>query len=262
MRVRLPVLLLVLLPALLLSAGCSWFAPSLEVRVQVPEAPEHWRRAFPELRFQLDCPQADPWQSAALRGTLPDGLPEAPAGGSMTLRLPKRVNWPVLAYPWARGVRLPPAGGLFPLDLAPEGDALILRWEHGPAAEVFQALAREGFDLACLNARRLLEEMLARSAGDPGCLDLDHLGSCLASGHFRVTDLRLLPARDLELELEPGSWFPDSPFRPAQTLRPGQALLLPALPLGRHRLFAVEMPGGFDLYVGERQLLLVPLAGD
>jgi hypothetical protein len=257
MPARLPVLL----PALLLSAGCSWFAPSLEVRVQVPEAPEHWQRAFPGLRFQLSCPQADRGQPGAA-GSLAGALSEAPAGGSVTLRLPKRVNWPVLAYPWARGVRLPPAGGLFPLDLAPGGDTLALCWEHGPAAEVFQELAREGCDIGCLNARRLLEEMLSRSAGDPGCLDLQHLGACLASGEFRVTDLRPLPARDLELELEPGTWFPDSPFRPAQTLQPGQALLLPALPLGRHRLFAVDRPGGFDLYVRERELLLAPLAGD
>lgn len=247
-----------LLPAAALAAGCSWFSPSLELRVQVPEVPEHWRRAFPELRFQLACPGADPPQPATA-----DALPAAdtPAGGSVMLRLPKRANWPVLAYPWARGVRLPPAGGLFPLDLAPEGDTLALSWEHGPAAEVFQALAREGVDIACLNARRLLEEMRVRSAGDPGCLDLDHLAACLASGQFRVTDLRSRPARDIALELTPGTWFLDSPFRPAQRLDAGQALRLPGLPLGRHRLFAEETPGGFALYVGEREVLLVPLDG-
>ncbi len=244
MRFRLPLLL----PAAAFTAGCSWFSPFLEVRVQAPEAPLHWRRAFPELLFQLVCPEAD----------LPQ--PVAPAGGSMTLRLPKRANWPVLAYPCARGVRLPPAGGLFPLDLTPEGDTLALSWEHGPAAEVLQALAREGLDVACLNARRLLEEMLVRSAGDPGCLDLDHLAACLASGEFRVTDLRLLPARDIRLELAPGTWFLGSPFRPAQPLAAGQAMLLPAVPLGRHRLFAEQTPGAFDLYVGEREVLLVPFS--
>ncbi len=246
-------------PAAALVAGCSWFSPSLEVRVRVPEPPEHWGQAFPELRFQLASPQVDPLESEVPPGALPSALPEAPAGGYATLRLPKRANWPVLAYPCARGVRLPPAGGLFPLDLTPGGDTLELSWAHGPAAEVFQALAREGFDIGCLNARRLLEEMLARSAGDPGRLDLDHLAACLASGEFRVTALRPLPARDLCLQMPAGAWFLDSPFRSAQSLAAGQALLLAAVPLGSHRLFAVELPGGFDLYVSEPEVLLVPL---
>ncbi len=255
MRLRLPVLL----GAAALTAGCSWFSPFLEVRARMPEAPEHWRRAFPELRFQLACPGADPAQPGTLPDVQPGSLPDAPAGGSVALRLPKQANWPVLAYPQARGERLPPAGALFPLDLDADGDTLALSWEHGPAAEVIQALAREGFEVACLNARRLLEEMRLRSAGDPGGLDLDHLAARLASGEFRVTDLRLLPARDLALQLPPGTWFLDSPFRPAQAVADGQGLLLPAVPLGRRRLFCEQPPGGFDLYVGEREVLLVPL---
>jgi hypothetical protein len=244
--------LLALLAAWLLATGCSWFSASLEVRAQVPEIPEHWRQAFPELRFELACLGSEP-----LSGTA-SALP----GGWATLRLPRRVNWPVLAYPRARGVRLPPAGGLFPMDLGPEGDSLVLSWEHGPAAEVLQSLAREGFDIGCLNTPRLVEEMRERSGGDPGCLDLESLAGRLASGEFRVTDIRLLPARDLEVGLPPATWFLESPFRPAQPLAAGQALVLSAVPLGLHRLFAVEQEGGYDLFVGEREVLRVPLAGD
>jgi hypothetical protein len=240
--------LLALPAALLLAAGCSWFSASLEVRVRLPEPPEHWQRAFPELRFELACPEAYPAQACAI------------PGGFATLRLPKRVNWPVLAYPWARGTRLPPAGGLFPLDLSADGDTLELSWEHGPAAEVLQALAREGFDIARVNARRLLDEMLVRSGGDPGSLDLGSVAGRLASGHFRVTDLRPLPAREIALEVPSGTWFLESPFRSAQSLAAGQALLLPAVPLGPHRLFAVELPGGFAMYVRERDVLLLPFS--
>jgi hypothetical protein len=239
--------LLALPPALALAAGCSWFSASLEVRVRLPELPEHWRQAFPELYFELACPEADPPRA----GTLPSGFAR--------LRLPKRANWPVLAYPWARGVRLPPAGALYPLDLAADGESLELSWEHGPAAEVLQALAGEGVDVSLVNGARLLAEMLARSSGDPGSLDLGHLAVRLASGEFRVTDIRLLPAQELALEVPLGTWFLESPFRPAQSLDPGQALLLPAVPLGRHRLFAVDQPGGFDLYVSEQEVLLVPI---
>jgi hypothetical protein len=236
--------------ALAIPAGCSWYSASVEVRATLPAPPEHWRRAFPELAFELACPQADYLPAGAL--TL----------GAGALRLPKRANWPVLAYPWARGVRLPPAGALYPLDLAADGESLELSWEHGPAAEVLQALLREGCDVSLVNGERLLAEMQARAAGDPGSLDLDHLALRLASGEFRVIDIRPLPSQELSLEVPPGTWFLDSPFRSAMVLEPGQVLALPAVPLGRHRLFAVEQPGGFDLYVSEREALLVPIVPD
>jgi len=231
---------------LALPAGCSWYSSSIEVCARLPEPPEHWRRAFPDLRYEWESPGAGFPQAA----TLPRG--------TATLRLPKQVNWPVLAYPRARGIRLPPAGGLFPLDLAADGATLAMSWEHGPAAQVFLALAREGFDISLVNAERLLAEMLARSTGDPGCLDLGHLASRLASAEFRVTDIRPLPARELTLGLPPGTWFLDSPFRGAQVLQTGQALTLPAVPLGLHRLFALDPPGGFDLYVSAREAFLLP----
>jgi hypothetical protein len=148
---------------------------------------------------------------------------------------------------------------LFPLDLDAAGDALVLSWEHGAAAEVFLLLVREGLDPGLLNARRLLEEMQARSGGDPGRLDLQLLAERLASGQFRVTDLRLKPARDVSLAIPSGSWFLESPFRSPQALEAGQTLLLPEVPLGAHTLFAVELPGGYELFVGEREALLLPL---
>lgn len=245
---RLSIRLGAALPALALASGCSWFSATVEVRVQAPSPPERWREAFPELRFELDCPEGQP----ALCCVAP--------GGQASLRLPKRVNWPVLAHPWARGARLAPAGGLYPLDLDAGGDCLVLRWERGPAAEVFQALIREGFEVGRVNARRLLEEMTARSTGDPFRLDLPALAAQLASEEFRVTDIRLLPARNVALEVAPGTWLLESPFRPAQCIAAGEALHIPALSLGAHRLFAVELPGGFALYVSEREVLLLPLA--
>ncbi len=40
----------------------------------------------------------------------------------------------------------------------------------------------------------------------------------------------------------------------------GEALHIPAVSLGAHRLFAAELPGGFALYVSEREVLLLPLS--
>jgi hypothetical protein len=237
------------LPALALASGCSWFSSTVEVYVRTPAPPQPWREAFPELFFELSCPEADPDTARCF----------VEPCSQVSLRLPKRANWPVLAFPWVRGARLAPAGGLYPQDLDLGGDCLQLRWEHGSAAEVFQALIREGFEVGRVNARRLVEEMLACSAGDPCRLDLPALAAQLASDEFRVTDIRLLPARDVALEIGPGTWLLESPFRPAQRIAAGEALRIPALSLGAHRLFAVEPPAGFALYVTEREVLLLPL---
>jgi hypothetical protein len=222
------------------SAACSWFSATTEVPVRVPEPPEHWRRAFPDLAFRILTPSGE--------------------GTAGLVRLPKVPNWPVLAVPTARGVPLPPAGALWPWDL--EGEELVLSWEHGPAAEVFAALVREGVDIAPINGERLLEEMGPRGAGDPWALDLAHISERLASGIFRVTDIRLLPCRDVELAealLPPapsGEWFLESPFCSPLALEPGQPLRLPRVPLGHHRLFSVASSTVISLDVGETGVTL------
>jgi len=244
--------LVLVLPLALLLPGCSWFSASIALALRLPQPPEHWRRAFPELRCEWCCPQAalppaGPWDAAG-------------AGAAGSLRLPPRAHWPGRASPLARGQRLAPAGALFPLDLGPGGGALELSWERGPLAEVLRRLAVAGVEVGRVNAPRLADEMLEASGGDPWRLDLSLAAQALARGGFRVTDLRLLPARDLELALPAGGWFLEAPLHPAQCSAPGQALLLPAVPLGPHLLFAAELPGGFDLLVGEREILLLPLS--
>jgi hypothetical protein len=105
---------------------------------------------------------------------------------------------------------------------------------------------------------RLLDEMRARSNADPWSLDLALLGQKLASGRFRVTDIRCLPSRELTLQVPAGEWFLESPFRPPRAVQSGEALTLPAVALGIHRLFPVETSGGFDLYVTESEERLLP----
>lgn len=223
--------------ACLAAASCSWFSGTARVAVRLPEPPEHWRRAFPELEFLLVAPSGE---------SIPGGL-----------RLPKEPNWPVQAVPLARGARLRPAGALWPWDL--DGQTLVLTWEHGPAAEVFAALVREGVDVTALDGERLLEQMAARGGEDPWVLDLSHLASRLAVGEFRVTDLRALPRRDLQLQLPPGGWLLDSPFRPALQADDAGPLRLLGVPLGRHLLLPLQPPGVFSLYVREHDAVLVPL---
>jgi hypothetical protein len=211
---RAPSALALPLPLILVLAsasGCSWFCGSIELTLLPPEPPPHWVRAFPELAFELRSPDSfgAPWvpPCGGEPGDLghPGVLGELGDLGALgdlaALRLPKKGNWPVLAYPLARGTRLMPAGALYPQDLTSDGLGLQLSWEHGPAAEVLLALANEGFDVSRVNAERLIAEMTDRSNADPWSLDLAFLGQRLFTGEFRLTDIRLLPSRALTLEV-------------------------------------------------------------
>lgn len=230
--------LLLLLPL----AGCSWFSAATSLRVLLPEPPELWRRSFPEIQFELV-------------------IPVPGAGVSLTLdppgdiQIPKNSNWPVLAYPRVleSRVRLPPAGAVYPLDLIadePSGPSLALSWEHGPLAEILQALIRERIDVSGLNTHRLAGDMSYHSGADPWRLDLEHLATRLASGSFRATDIRALPCRVVVLELDPGEWFLESPFTAPIEFPEGGSLHLPEIPVGFHRLFAVGMSRWYDVFVG------------
>jgi hypothetical protein len=232
------------------SAGCSWFSDELTLQARLPELPAHWREAFPDLSYELLVPQAD--------GT----LRRVAWTGSGTITLPKDPNWPVLAVPYVRGgrVQLPPAGAVWPLDLAADGQALAFSWERGPLAETLLALRREQVEVSALNTARLALEMQTRSEGDPWRLDLVHLEERLASGEFRETDIRALPARDILLEVPAGQWFLETPFRLPQLVAEDEALALPEVTYGSHRLFSSDGLAGYALYVGEQDVLLLAVS--
>jgi len=233
------------------AAGCSWFSPELAVRLLLPEPPGHWLEAFPDLHYELVTPGAD---------GAPQCIPWPP---DRELSIPKEPNWPVLAVPLVQDgqVRLPPAGAVWPLDLASGGQELALSWEGGPLAETLLALRRERVDVSALNTGRLALEMHDRFGGDPWRLDLVYLAESLASGQFQVTDIRALACRDVLLPVPAGRWFLESPFRLPQLAAEGEELLLLQLPFGEHRLFRSDGLAGYALFVGERDVLLFTVSG-
>ncbi len=237
MRTRRFLLLFLCLPP----AACSWFSTELTVGLRLPEPPDHWLEAFPELSYELLMPGAE---------AMPQPI-AWPADGKLSI--PKEPNWPVLAVPVIREgrVRLPPAGAVWPLDLSAEGE-LAPSWEGGPLAQTLLVLRRERVDVSALNTARLEVEMRDRSEGDPWKLDLPHLAEKLASEEFRVTDIRLLPFRSLLLPVPAGTWFLESPFRLPQVTSEGEALPLTDVPFGAHRLFRGGGLAGYALYVGSK----------
>ena len=254
-RLRMPALL-----PLLLCCTCSFFSPGVPLAVRLPEAPEHWQQAFPELDFRILYPTNDSGGFAERR---------VEGRARLVILCPKVLYVPVLAYPCLSGQPnvLPPAGGVYPLDcdiltsdiLGPgvPTESISLSWEQGAVAEILYRLWEQGANCSAFNVPRLSGEILTRSQGDPWALDLERISSRLAAEEFRVTVIRLAPSRDLLLEPGTGNWFLESPFRLPVPARTDGSLFLQSVPLGAHILFETPSASRYFLCVQEDTTLMV-----
>ena len=228
--------------------ACSFYSPTVSLEVRLPPVPEHW--AIPGLDFRIVYPIPE---SGGFEERRVDSLDRA------AVQLPKALYIPVLAYPYLPGesLRLPPAGGVYPLDCDVNDDSIALSWQQGATAEVLYRLCIQGVDCSAVNIPRLTREMTARCQGDPWALDLDRICARLAAERFRLTDIRLAPCRDLLLKPGTGRWLLESPFRNQVSAEADGSLFLEAVPLGAHILF--ENPPGacYLLYVEEENTLMI-----
>jgi len=214
--------------------GCDVFGPADHVTVRLPEAPAHWRRAFPGLSFELEYPGPG--------GELSVAGPFA-WGEGVTVACSKAANGAFLAWPLDGGDRrrlLRPAGGLYPLGArkGDSGDELCLTWADGCLAVVMLRLAVAGRDPALVNASRLGGYLAAEP--DPWSWDLARIEQRLAGGAFTAADLDRLPTVDAVVQPGEGAWFLETPFGGLLAAVPGGALALPGLPHGLHTLFATD----------------------
>ena len=241
---RLPALL-----HLLLLCTCAFYSPGVSLTVHLPEAPEHWQQAFPELGFRILYPTND---SGGFASHLVDSRT------AVTIQCPKVLYLPVLAYPTLPGhsIELPPAGGLYPLDCDAVAESISLSWQQGAVAQILHRLCEQGVDCSAVHVPRLSAEIATRCLGDPWALDLDRICNRLAAEDFSLTDIRLAPSRDLLLEPGPGSWFLESPFRHPISAETDGSLLLRSVPLGAHLLFETPPESRYFLYVQEETTLM------
>lgn len=154
-----------------------------------------------------------------------------PDSSLLLIDVPPGSNLPVLVYP-VGGVL--PAGGIIPLDIDSDG-RLALSWEHGWSALLLFRLSSAGQVSQALNVRRLNEEVLLKSGGDPWALDMEYALRSLSYGRFNVHGLSLLPVHEPAVPAGPGVWLPDNPFREPVAVGPEGLLNQGPLEEGFHR---------------------------
>lgn len=231
--------------------GCSFYCSSVDLAVHLPQPPDHWQAAFPEINFRIIYPNPE---SCGFREQLVDG------SENLILEIPKDSNIPILGYPILPGetAALPPAGAVYPMDCAPANTHIRLTWEEGVLAEILYRLDRGGMDCAAINVIRLRQQIHERCPGDPWSLDLDRICLELASGKFHLTDIRPATSRDLLIAPGPGQWFLESPFHRPVAAGADGSLHLEAVTLGGHYLFDNPATTCFFLYISEDSELLLP----
>ena len=229
--------------------GCELFSPSIQVKLSLPPIPAHWQWAFGNLKFQL-----------LFSG--PDGEEECriiPAGSDqIEVCINKRHNSSFLAYPLIGDdeIRLPPAGALYPLNMG-EGNTLVLSWEQGVAALIIFRLSTGGSDISTFNTLRLSQEIMERGRPDPWVLDIDYIIDKIALGAFRVTYIKAAPSRDIELPVNPGSWFMESPFARPIEIEKGETLILETVTFGFHLLFSLSPGEYYSLFLDDKETYIL-----
>ena len=243
------------LPSALLALACSflhscaWFGSQAEVLVSLPQPPEHWVRAFPDLAFHVVYQDTEGWHSVTIQDV----------SQSVLIHCGKLGNTPILAFPVStvRTGSLRPAGGLYPMDCVDrfEPPHLVLSWHGGCRALIFKMLAERGFDTSLINSARLASYLNEQE--DPWALDLESIAERLMRGDFSAFDFDLLPTRSVTLQPGPGEWFLETPCASPWKIVDESPITLPCLSIGMHTLFSVD-GRKLDIWVGEKETVVGP----
>lgn len=237
-----------LLPVLLF--GCSLFS-STDVVVSLPELPSQWNPVTTDLGLIVVYPE----ESEPI-----DRFTEHQFDGwkrTVTLRLPKRNNTPVLVYPVLRGVRLKPAGGILPYDVV-DRNILLLSWEQGFIAELYRELYNTTDSIHVINTGRLTEE-IARAAFDPWSLDRERIAEGLRYAQFSSHLISTKETLDITLNARPGQWICDNPFAQPVDVGGDSVFSLEGAYGGLHRFFKADDEGRIDLFIDTKEYFVISL---
>jgi hypothetical protein len=235
----------------LLVISCTLLGPDIVLILQMPSLPLSWPAAFPDLSYLVCYP--DETGNLAYYYAPDDQL-------VMQISLNKKYNSFVVVYPLVGNgeICLRPAGAVFPLHLKSGSEnTLLLSWEAGFTAHIFEQLWKKHVDLSYFNTVRFISEAREKSPEDPWQLDENLILEHLAAYDFSVYDIKKLPARDIALSAFPGTWFSESPFSNIYPVGEDGQLNLPGLSFGFHRLFQLEAGKRLDLYLTENECIII-----
>ncbi|NBF40061.1 MAG: hypothetical protein GVY14_06555 [Spirochaetes bacterium] len=253
-------------------AGCNLTGSETTVSLELPGAPEHWPESLTVEEYRVV------WRGGA--GKLRE-ITVAGGASRVEVAIPKRSGVAVLAYPsFVGGSFLPrPAAAIYPHDArggAGAGVNLAASFERGFTGLV---LHRVLFALPSVNSGRLIEEVRARSDGNPWLFDLERVVEKLADGRFSTIYLRPRDVFEVEVAVAvagegraaagaqigagaavnagkgsgPGVWIRDNPLARvlAPTDSPDGPMLRLKLPPGHHHLIHAGNGGILSIVVAD-----------
>jgi hypothetical protein len=236
------------LTGFLLLSCCHFFSNSCLITGQLPDIPRHWVERFTSFTYEI-------WYVDAT-GVFQRKSVEN-SRKSFSIKCRKQRNSPILVYPYAGTMRLPPAGALFPLDICdPEIGIIKLTWEKGFTALLIMECMNNGFDMTSFNTERLHNELIERAEGDIWNLDYTLIAQKLISGSFSVNSIKKLPFKEVAFYPGAGKWFLESPFSPLFTLDDRQMFISP-LTYGYHRLFHLSSHLSYSLFIDHTDIIVI-----
>jgi hypothetical protein len=226
--------------------SCEYLSQIQNLTIELPRLPAPWKERIRLDAFRLSYID----EHGGLYTRVIDG-----GQRETEIETIKGFVIPVMAEPLARGLKLPPSGGLYPIDREDER-CLALSWKRGVVCSILLELASREIVLDCINTERLCREIEARSCGDPFRLDRVGIMESLVSGRFRVTDIKPLPSREISFCPGAGVWFTESPFSLLYETETDEILHL-TLSYGYHHLFDRLSQNRYDIQISEEETIIL-----
>ena len=176
---------------------------SQRINVVLPALPSEWKS------FRNDISAELVYHS--------DGRMETVSGlefGELIKIEAEKAVVPFAAYPvlQKQGIRLKPAGGVFPENY--NGRELELSWKNGFASEILLTLREKGTDFSYFNIGRFENVLVEKSGGNPWRISETAVLYSLSEGIFNSNHISVKQSLNIELsdEFFSGEWvFADPP---------------------------------------------------
>jgi hypothetical protein len=238
----------------------------------LPPLPEAWGASLGEIGYEV--------VSTDLQGERQSwaGSPWVEGQLGASVRLLANAYSAVVVTPLvsATGLRLRPAGAVFPLDVESDQRSLRVSWERGAAALLVDRLLAgasvPAVPAGTLDVERVARDMELRGDGDAWSVDAEALLASIVASGGRSWECRRLPSRRVSIPARDLPGWPNavgyvrddalvSPVSPTDVGDGLEELVVEAVPVGFHRLFAIPGDAGapcvewLDLSVTEGEVV-------